>query len=883
MAAPSAAGRAQRVLERCDALATCSEEPGRITRPYGGPALRRARDLVSAWMQAAGMTVRTDAIGNQRGRYESGQPASPALLFGSHLDSVRDAGRYDGPLGILVALAAVEALAATGRRLPFPIEIVAFPDEEGLRFQTTYLGSSVLAGSFDPDLLERTDENGVTLRQAIDAFGGDPDALAAAALRPGEAFAYVEVHIEQGPHLESIDAPVGVVTAISGQTRVLVSFTGEAGHAGTVAMHLRRDPLPAAAELVLAAEAFASEQSGTLATVGQLQVSPGATNVIPGRVEMSLDVRHPGDGQRIAALATLETRVREIAAQRSLRCEWQIMRDHSAVLCDEMLTRRLREAVQKTGLSVETLPSGAGHDAVVMATCLPVAMLFVRCAGGISHNPAESVTADDVAAAIRVVDDLLADFTEVDSTSPEQSHRTRNQANAQRYDLIVRRGSVVTADEVSIADLAVSDGVIVEIAPEIPGSAGEEIDARGLTLLPGAVDIHVHFNEPGRTDWEGWASGSLASAAGGTTTVVEMPLNAFPPTLDGASFDAKRRAAESSSIVDFALWGGLTPINLDSMDELAERGVAGFKAFMSNSGISDFPRADDATLHEGMKRAAALGLPVAVHAEDEAVTASLAAKAIAAGRTAFTDYLASRPMAAEIDAIRRAIDLAKGTGCALHVVHVSTAGGAAAIASARARGLDVTGESCPHYLTFSEGDSEELGALAKCAPPLRPRSEVELIWQALARGDIQIVASDHSPCPPEMKAGDDAFAIWGGIAGCQSLLSALLREGFVGRGVSLPRLMTLLSDAPARRLRLPGKGQIAPGFDADLVFIELGEAFTLEAKDLRYRHRISPFVGMAFPARIRRTMLRGTTIVVDGQPATTPVGRLLKPIESMRA
>lgn len=878
MAAPSAAGRAQRVLERCDALAACSEEPDRLTRPYGGPALQRARKLVSTWMQEAGMTVRADAIGNLRGRYEGGQPASPALLLGSHLDSVRDAGRYDGPLGVLVALAAVEELAAEGRRLEFPIEIVAFPDEEGLRFQTTYLGSSVLAGSFDPELLRRTDENGLTLRQAIDAFGGNPDALAAAALRPGEAFAYVEVHIEQGPHLESIDAPLGVVTAISGQTRVLVSFTGEAGHAGTVAMHLRRDPMPAAAELVLAAEALAREQSATLATVGQLLVSPGATNVIPGRVEMSLDVRHPADAEHVAALSALESRARKIAANRSLLCDWQIMRDHPAVICDEMLTLRLGEAMRAVGLPVEALPSGAGHDAVAMASCLPIAMLFVRCAGGISHNPAESVTADDAAAAIRVIDRLLVDLSGAEMTNPHRRNPGKGTSHAARFDLIIRGGSVVTPDAVLIADVAVSDGVIVEISPEIEGSVQQVIDARSLTLLPGAVDMHVHFNEPGRAEWEGWATGSLACAVGGTTTVVDMPLNASPPTLDGASFDAKRQAAEASSIVDFALWGGLTPINLDTMEDLADRGVVGFKAFMSSSGIADFPRADDTILCEGMKRAAALGLPVAVHAEDETLTAALAANAIAAGTTGFADYLASRPMAAELDAIRRAIDIAEETGCALHVAHVSTASGAKEIANARTRGLEVSAETCPHYLSFSEEDIGELGALAKCAPPLRPRSEVALLRQAVARGEIQIVASDHSPCPPEMKAGDDIFAVWGGIAGCQSLLSALLRVGLDDLGASLPTVMKLVADAPARRLRLPGKGRIAIGYDADLVLVEMGQSHTLEARHLRYRHQISPFVGMTFPARIRRTMLRGMTIVVDGQPIGAPGGRLLKPM-----
>ena len=399
-------------MARCDELATYTEEPGSITRSYGTPALTAAREAVAQWMRDAGMQVRIDAVGDLRGRIEGMDPAAPALLLGSHLDSVRDAGRYDGPLGILVAIEAVDRLRDRPRPLPFPVEVIAFADEEGLRFQTTYLGSCALAGSFSPAFLDLIDENGVTLREAMQMFGGDPDALAATALRPGEALAYVEVHIEQGPHLESVDAPVGVVTAISGQSRILAALSGEAGHAGTVAMHLRRDPLPAAAEIVLAAEKLARHTSGLLATVGTIEVAPGASNVIPGQARFALDVRHPEDAVRAEAVSTLERRVRAVAAARSLGVEWSIARDHPAVPCDISLTTRLAEAVAAAGLPVERLPSGAGHDAVVMSEVVPIAMLFVRCAGGISHHPAESVVTSDVAAAIDVLDrfvDALVD------------------------------------------------------------------------------------------------------------------------------------------------------------------------------------------------------------------------------------------------------------------------------------------------------------------------------------------------------------------------------------------------------------------------------------------------------------------------------------------
>jgi len=446
-----------------------------------------------------------------------------------------------------------------------------------------------------------------------------------------------------------------------------------------------------------------------------------------------------------------------------------------------------------------------------------------------------------------------------------------------RFDLLLRGGIVATSDDVNTADVAVSDGQIVEVSPEIMGTAREVVDARGLHVLPGVFDVHVHFNEPGRAEWEGWETGTAACAVGGTTTVAEMPLNAHPPTLDGPSFDAKREAAEARSRVDFSLWGGLTPVNLERIEELAERGVIGFKAFMSSSGIDDFPMADDATLFDGMQRAAALDLPVAVHAENDSLTATLANSAIAAGQTGARDYLASRPAIAETEAIARAILFAEETGCALHVVHVSTGRGVAAIAAARARGLDVTAETCAHYLVFDEDDLERLGAVAKCAPPLRPRCEVDRLWQALARGDIQIVASDHSPAPATMKSGDDFFRIWGGISGCQSLLTSLLSEGHIAREIPLPSLVSMMADSPANRFRIAGKGRVASGYDADLVLVDSGERFTLREHDLQYRHKHSPFVGMTFSSRPRRTILRGQTVAIDGTAVGAPRGRLVTP------
>jgi allantoinase len=421
-------------------------------------------------------------------------------------------------------------------------------------------------------------------------------------------------------------------------------------------------------------------------------------------------------------------------------------------------------------------------------------------------------------------------------------------------------------------DVAVLDGVIAAVGDELEGGAREEIDCGGLELLPGVVDAHVHFNEPGRAEWEGFASGTAALAAGGATTAVDMPLNAHPPTIDAAAFDAKRTCGERDSRIDFALWGGLVPGNGDAMDELAERGVVGYKAFMADSGIDDFAAADDLVLYEGMSRAAALGLPVAVHAENREITSGLLARAAAQGRTAMRDWLQSRPIVAETEAIARAIQLAEAAGCALHVVHVSTGRGVALVAEARARGVDVSCETCPHYLLLSDEDAERIGAVAKCAPPLRGAAELELLWKALADGSLPMVASDHSPSPPQLKAGDVLHA-WGGIAGAQTMLALVLGEDRLPR----ERLIDVLAGFPARRLGLAGKGRIEPGADADLVLVDRRASYELRSADLHQRHPVSPFIGRTLRARVVRTILRGQTVFADGRPVGEPIGRLVTP------
>ena len=398
-------GTAAELLARAAELGAVSEEPRRLVRRFATPALARAGGLVAGWMEAAGMTVRRDALGNVVGRV--GGEAAP-LVLGSHIDTVPDAGRYDGPLGVLAALAVVERLRDDGTRPTVPLEVVAFADEEGTRFGTSYLGSAAYAGGFDRAWLDLPDADGITIAAAIRDAGGDPE-QAVAAPAP-ELAGYVEVHIEQGPVLEREGLPVGIVSAIAGQSRVRVAVTGEAGHAGTLPMDGRRDALAAAAEMVLAVERVGRGHEGLVATVGALSLSPNVGNVVPGEVRMLLDVRHAEDPTRARAADEIRAQVEQIAAAREVDAEWATRYDVAAVELDPRLRELLADAVRAEGLPVRELVSGAGHDAVVLSRLCPAAMLFVRCAGGISHDPRESVSEADVGVALDVLERVVRRF-----------------------------------------------------------------------------------------------------------------------------------------------------------------------------------------------------------------------------------------------------------------------------------------------------------------------------------------------------------------------------------------------------------------------------------------------------------------------------------------
>jgi allantoate deiminase len=399
------------IVRRIDALAKISETPEHLTRIFLTEQHRAAADLLLSWMREAGMSAHLDAIGNVCGRYEGERPGLPCLMLGSHYDTVRDAGKWDGPLGVITAIACVADLHRRGKRLPFAVEVTGFADEEGVRFASTLLGSRAVAGTFDESVLNARDRAGISMAEALKKFGLDPKHVGAAARIRRELLGYVELHIEQGPVLEQKDLAVGVVTAIAGATRLAAGLTGMAGHAGTVPMALRRDALAGAAECIVAIEEFCrSDKGGLVGTVGYIDAAPGAGNVIPGRVSFTLDIRAPADAHRKLAVSDIVRRIEAIAKRRQLTLQLDVTHENRTAPCASWLKQQVAEAVAAEGFPVFELPSGAGHDGMAMIDIADVAMIFVRCRGGISHHPDEHVEVADADAGARVLLRLIENF-----------------------------------------------------------------------------------------------------------------------------------------------------------------------------------------------------------------------------------------------------------------------------------------------------------------------------------------------------------------------------------------------------------------------------------------------------------------------------------------
>ncbi len=435
------------------------------------------------------------------------------------------------------------------------------------------------------------------------------------------------------------------------------------------------------------------------------------------------------------------------------------------------------------------------------------------------------------------------------------------------YDLIIKNGNVILESEAIVTDVAVKDGKIVAIGNDLEG-AKEIIDAKGLVVSPGMVDAHVHITEPGggyREGWEGYETGTAASAKGGVTTFIEMPLNQVPATVDKRSLDIKLAAGKDKLTVDVASFGGLVPFNLDSgIQELNDGGVVAYKCFMSTCGDrsieGDFMNVDDYSLYAGMKEIAKTGKVLAIHAENAEITDRLGDIAYANGETTLKAYVESRPVFTEVEPIRRVILFAKETGCRIHICHIACEEGVEEVYKARQEGVDVTCETCTHYLYFDTSELDAIGPVVKCSPPIRDKDNQEVMWNQLADGKIDFVTSDHSPCTPDLKDKENAFEAWGGIAGLQNNVDVIFDEGVQKRDLSLTRFADVIAKNPADRYGLDNKGRIAVGKDADFVLIKPNSSYTLKAEDLEYNNKISPYLGREINAQIARTILRGTTV-----------------------
>jgi allantoate deiminase len=406
--------RARKVLERIKTLAAISEDEGCITRTYGTDAFIEGRNAVGQWMKEAGLQTRIDNIGNIRTRLLSKNKTAKTFVIASHIDTIINAGKFDGPLGVLIGLDLAEELIRLKKELPFHIELIGFCDEEGCRFHTTYLGSKTVTGSFDKNVLNAKDANGISLQQVIEQNGGDVKKLHEDEIPGKDWLGYYEIHIEQGPVLYEKNIPVGIVTAIAGQCRIEIVFRGEAGHAGTVPMYMRKDALVCAAEFILEMEKFASDNKKNLvATTGKLHIVNSASNVIPGEVIFSLDMRSADKAMLFSSYQSVKKIAEQICNKRDIALKWNLIQQTTPVLCDANMNQLLSQSIKETGYEVMELVSGAGHDAVPVSEISPVAMLFVKCFEGISHNPREKVELKDIAAAIKVSDNFIARLAEM--------------------------------------------------------------------------------------------------------------------------------------------------------------------------------------------------------------------------------------------------------------------------------------------------------------------------------------------------------------------------------------------------------------------------------------------------------------------------------------
>lgn len=430
------------------------------------------------------------------------------------------------------------------------------------------------------------------------------------------------------------------------------------------------------------------------------------------------------------------------------------------------------------------------------------------------------------------------------------------------YDLIIKNGNVVFYDEVRKADIGIKDEKIACIADHIDADAVKTIDANGQYVMPGMIDTHVHISEPGRTEWEGFVTGSQALAAGGTTSYVEMPLNALPATTNKEALDLKIEAAKGKNYVDYSFYGGLIPGNIHQLEEQAKGGVKAFKCFISDCGSDipdDFANVDDYTLYKGMEKLAELDQLLCIHAENPDITRRLAEDKMREGKTTGVDYAESRPIFTEVEAVKRAILFAKETGCKLHLVHISTSEAIQEILKAQREGLDVTVESCPHYFALSAEDVDAIGPKAKCQPPLRKKADQERLWDELLAGNIGWLTSDHSPCTWDLKDAP-LFEAWGGISGCQNNVDLMFDLAVKQRNMPVEQFVHLIATNPSKRFNFPNKGEIALGKDADIIFVDPKQSYTLKSEDLYYKNKFSAYEGFEIGCRVTKTILRGDVV-----------------------